>query len=84
MVSEPLTEPVIPSMSWADSSPVPVAVLVAVVVLVDWDWDSMSTPWLSLLFFRVVFWELVIAMLFCNCCWREAVVFAPKVSCTCP
>uniref|UniRef100_J1S883 Secreted protein n=1 Tax=Streptomyces auratus AGR0001 TaxID=1160718 RepID=J1S883_9ACTN len=37
-----------------------------------------------MLFFRVVFSDWFIAMLFCSCCCSDAVVFAPKVSCTCP
>lgn len=84
VVSEPLTEAVTPSSRSAHSSPVPVAVVVACVVLVASVWDSWSTPWLSLLFFRVVFWYCCIAMLFCISCWSDAMDFAPKVSFTSP
>lgn len=84
VVSEPLTEPVIPSRSSPHNSPVPVTELVAVVLLVASVWDSVLTPWLSLLFSRVVFWYCFISMLFWSCCWSDAMDFAPKVSFTSP
>lgn len=68
----------------AHNSPVPVTEVEAVVVFVASVWDSLSTPWLSLLFFRVVFWYCIIAMLFCSCSCSDAVDFAPNVSFTSP